>query len=310
MARLNQAAIALLDEELRRRTQVRVLVASGSQTSTEAETAGVIYELLSQRLDRLHRASGQPISYSELRRTIVDLLPDFSDPVLRRSARLNRPKPKFWGTLQQRWIAAGALATFGIGAAGVEAMQQPQYQQSVQQWLKQVEQASNTIKVPQMIVAEVEMPRSSELIPTAQTFAQIVEQSMRAPTLSVTEWRTVVNQWQEAIELLQQVPRRDRDYKTAQTLITQYQKQQYQAKKRLKSETAASDALKIAKTRWKLISKQRSFLKPREITTLRQQSITQLDRIKPEHHVFTEAQQLRNQIHSSNSPAKFVPQTR
>jgi hypothetical protein len=123
-------------------------------------------------------------------------------------------------------------------------------------------------------VTEVELPRSSELIQTATTFASITQQTMSAKALSEPEWQTVISQWQESIELLQQVSPQHHDYKIAQTLIQQYQQYQSQAQQRLVLEKKATQALQVAQARVTWFSPKLQHMTPTE----KAQALHQIER--------------------------------
>jgi hypothetical protein len=230
MVRLNQAAFDLLDTELRR--------------CIEDSPSGLAYQFAAGRLQRLSRASGPPASYAELRQILTDLAPNIRNSVLRQAAATNRlsavtPRRSTITRAEPFSFRPMAIA-IPIVATGLFAL--PSLQLPA---LNQLSGATFTAAA----VTEVELPRSSELIQTATTFASITQQTMTAKALSAPEWQTVISQWQESIELLQQVSPQHRDYKTAQTLIQQYQQHQSQAQQRLALEKKATQALQVAQAR-------------------------------------------------------------
>jgi hypothetical protein len=230
MVRLNQAAFDLLDAELRR--------------CIEDSPSGLAYQFATGRLQRLSRAAGPPASYAELRQILTDLAPNIRSSVLRQAAATNRRSTMTSGrsaiTRLEPFSFRPMAIAIPIVATGLFAL--PSLQLPA---LDQLPGFTFTAAA----VAEVELPRSSELIQTATTFASITQQTMSAKALSEPEWQTVISQWQESIELLQQVSPQHHDYKTAQTLIQQYHEQQVQAQKRLALEKKAIQALQVAQAR-------------------------------------------------------------
>jgi len=100
MACLNDRAFEILQKEILR--------------CTENSPAGKVQqELALKRLERLRVKQGTPASEEELRQTLEDLFPDFSDKVLKAAARANNPigigKPFKVATL----LLAGAAVTVG-----------------------------------------------------------------------------------------------------------------------------------------------------------------------------------------------------
>jgi hypothetical protein len=257
MVRLNQAALDLLQVELRSRTRssyapvkfadaLKSFDADQTSVST-AESEDMVNQLVAHRLQRLHDRSGNSATYGELRQTVVDLIPNFPDTVLHKAAKLNRPAlaevPMAWpGLPLMQWssLVLGAMVG-GIGVLVLPLMQSfgtPDWRVMAQQ-----------LKLPMVSVppiATLDLPRSNELIPTAETFAGIVRQSMQAPALSAAEWQKVINQWQEAIDLLAQVPQSDFEYRNAQHLIQSYKQQQTQAKTQLQQERQATETGELA----------------------------------------------------------------
>jgi hypothetical protein len=274
MVRLNQAALDLLQVELRSRSrssyaQVNLTDALKSLDTVQApvasaETADIVNQLVAHRLQRLHDSKGNSATYRELRKLVIDLIPNFPDAVLQKAAKLNRPAladvPMVWPALPLLQWSNLMLAAM-VGGIGVLVLP-----------LLQTIGAPNLAAVGQQLhlplggtraIAEVQLP-SNELIPTAKTFAAIVQQSMKGPALPVSEWQRVVNQWQEAIDLLAQVPSADAQYAKAQILIQSYQQQQAEAKTRLQQEYQSSQALKSATGRVSWLVKRRKSLNPHQ----------------------------------------------
>jgi hypothetical protein len=271
MSRLHPPAFDLLDAELKR--------------CLEGNAADLAYHFAIGRLQRLSDSDGAPATDKELRKILIDLAPNIRHASLRQAAKLNRPQPEPhrqrsfpWPQFQQTpwdWqqFAWGSALSAGLSAAGLCAL--PFLQGHLA-----------GIKPSLIAVAEMEMPRwvttngrsSSELVKTAQTFAEITQQSMKTPIKSVAEWQTVVNQWQDTIALLQQVTAKSPEYPTAQRLIQQYQQQQTQAQQYLKTEKASHEALKVAKARVRWFSRKAKGMNPQE----KAQAIAQIkQQLKP-----------------------------
>jgi hypothetical protein len=70
-------------------------------------------------------------------------------------------------------------------------------------------------------------------------FQEALNQAEQATTLtksakSKTEWKTVANQWNKAILLMQLVPKSDRNYQVSQQKVVEYQKSLAEVEKKLK----------------------------------------------------------------------------
>lgn len=304
MLRLNQAALDLLQIELRARTRLTyaqvdfadamVLMDTLTVPDSTAEATEVAHELVAHRLQRLHDTSGNPATYLELKRLIIDLLPGFPDPVLYQAARLNAParQGRSMGWVNPiaawRWPVFTTLSAIaGLGMVTLSGSPD-------QLWQRFRTMPGATIKPG--FLAETAAPRSNELIPTAETFAGIVRQQMSASALPVQEWQIVVNQWQEAIDLLAQVPPTDSDYFKAQQLIQLYRQQQSQSQSRQSQERQSQAALKAATGRVNWLLKRSAQLQPAQKTA----AIAALDRqLRPVTKTTTgyaAAQQLRSRL--------------
>ncbi len=78
MGRLYDRAFKILEAEVKRCAQ--------------NDLAGVVgQQIVMQRLEKLCRQQGKPLTAEELRQVIEDQFPDFSQSVLKRAARVNRP---------------------------------------------------------------------------------------------------------------------------------------------------------------------------------------------------------------------------
>ncbi len=97
MARLNNCAWEILHAEVRK-------CAIG--------VAGQVQQgIVLKRLEKLRLQEGLPASLEELRQTVIDLFPNFSEKALKAAARANRP-PGAWGKIK---VAAALL----VGSSGV-----------------------------------------------------------------------------------------------------------------------------------------------------------------------------------------------
>lgn len=70
-------------------------------------------------------------------------------------------------------------------------------------------------------------------------FQEALNQAEQATILtksakSKTEWKTVANQWNKAILLMQLVPKSDRNYKLSQQKVVEYQKSLAEVEQKLK----------------------------------------------------------------------------
>jgi hypothetical protein len=310
MVRLNQAALDLLQVELRSRTRssyapvtfadaLKSFDADQTSVST-AESEDMVNQLVAHRLQRLHDRSGNSATYGELRQTVVDLIPNFPDTVLHKAAKLNRPAlaevPMAWpGLPLMQWssLVLGAMVG-GIGVLVLPLMQSfgtPDWRVMAQQ-----------LKLPMVSVppiATLDLPRSNELIPTAETFAGIVRQSMQAPALSAAEWQKVINQWQEAIDLLAQVPQSDFEYRNAQHLIQSYKQQQTQAKTQLQQERQATEAVKAAQGRVSWLLKRIKKMPPQQRAEALKAVEVQLQPVGKGTTSYAAGQQLRDRLKQS-----------
>jgi hypothetical protein len=297
MPRLNQAAIALIDVELRQRTDVKLLQRVQSSAAI-VESLEVTYELVSHRLQRLKASAGEPLTYLELRKAIVDLVPEFSDRVLRRAAVLNQQR------LNRFQLWQSSLATvnwgrslFGMTMISATTMGVAAMVSTVSLTWRPLPQLNMTaIDMP--AIAEVDWRRSNELIVTAQAFAQVVEPKMRQTPQSATDWQTIEQQWQAAIELLQLVPSRDRDHAQAQQLIQTYRQQQGIAQQHAKAERQGVEALKAAKGRSTWLARQ-TKLTPSERAAIVRQIERQLNTIDKKTAVFSQVAAVRKALKRS-----------
>jgi hypothetical protein len=319
MLRLNQAALDLLQVELRARSRsAYAQVKFGdalksldriSDSVASAENDDIVNELVVHRLKRLHDSAGNSATYRELRKIVVDLIPNFPDAVLHQAAKLNRPAlaevPMVWPALP---LTQWSTLVLGVMVGGIGVLVLPLLQSSGSPyWVQLAKNLNLPMVAPPQIgptsaptIGQVASPRSHELIPTAETFAGIVQQQM-SPTnaLTAAEWQTVMNQWQEAIDLLAQVPAADADYAKAQKQIRSYKQQQMQAKQRLKQERQASEALKSATGRVNWLQSRAAKMTPAQKVAARKAVAVQLQPVVPGTTGYAAAQKLRDRLAQS-----------
>ena len=98
MMRLNHRAFEILRAEV--------------QKCSSPDLAGQVQrDIVLKRLNKLHSSPGEPATLKELRDTVRDIFPNFSEKVLKSAAKANRPP----GALSKiKWVG-GML----VGAAGV-----------------------------------------------------------------------------------------------------------------------------------------------------------------------------------------------
>jgi hypothetical protein len=251
MSRLNQTAFDLLDAELQR--------------SISGTSADLAYQFAKERLQRLCQADGMPANYPELRKILIDLAPKIRPSILRKAAAANCPRESLYCRVSHLFDWNPLTVSVILGTAGLVAL--PFMRLS----LPSIAPVTATI-------AEVNPPRSNEIIQTATTFASITQQSMKSQSLSVKEWQIVIDQWQESIDLLQQVSPQAQDYPAAKTLIQKYQQQQTKAQQRQQAEKTSAQALKVAQARVKWFSNKAKQMNAAEKAL----AIAQIDRqLKP-----------------------------
>jgi tetratricopeptide (TPR) repeat protein len=91
MLRLNQRAFDILKAEVLKK---------GDDFATQVQR-----EIALKRWEKLQQQTGKPLTLDELRETVSDLFPDFSETVLQKAARANRPAPPIWNTIKLGTIA-------------------------------------------------------------------------------------------------------------------------------------------------------------------------------------------------------------
>lgn len=97
MFRLNQRAFEILRAEILR--------------CTSDDPAGQVQRtIVLRRLEKYCAQSGSPLEFEELRDSLDDVFPNFSEQVLQAAARANRPPNAIWGHLQVATIALASLA--------------------------------------------------------------------------------------------------------------------------------------------------------------------------------------------------------
>ena len=88
----------------------KILVAEVVKTASKDPIAGeVSQDLVLKRLDRLRSQKGEPANEAELRELLQDVLPNFSDRVIKQAAKANHPKSKLW-LLPKAAVAIAALS--------------------------------------------------------------------------------------------------------------------------------------------------------------------------------------------------------
>ena len=88
----------------------KILVAELKKVALQDPIAGeTAQDLALKRLDRLRSQKGNPADEAELRELLQDVLPDFSDRVIRQAAKANRSKSKLW-LLPKVAVAMAALS--------------------------------------------------------------------------------------------------------------------------------------------------------------------------------------------------------
>ncbi len=98
MYRLNKRAFEILLKELE--------TCSGNDEISKIER-----QIVMKRLEKLRREKGSPITIDELRDTVVDTFPQFSEKVLKQAAKANQP-PGFFSNI--KWVVILTTTTAGI----------------------------------------------------------------------------------------------------------------------------------------------------------------------------------------------------
>lgn len=102
MFRLNQRAFEIL------KTEVQRLGGTGDLASQ------VQREIALRRLEKLCAQKGIPLTYEELRETLIDLFPNFGEKSLKMAARANQTSAVALSLVKLKWVLA-----LGLGVAGV-----------------------------------------------------------------------------------------------------------------------------------------------------------------------------------------------
>lgn len=97
MNRLNQRAFDIL------RAEIQAL-------ATKTGTPAIQVEIALQRLAKLRQQAGSRCGVEELRHTLNDVFPTFSEPVLKRAARANRPPSRLWQSIQLATVGTATIA--------------------------------------------------------------------------------------------------------------------------------------------------------------------------------------------------------
>lgn len=82
------------------------------QKCSEADLAAQVgRDIVLKRLEKLRSSSGSPASLQELRDTVSDIFPNFSEKALNAAARANRPP----GALSKiKWVAGILIGSVGM----------------------------------------------------------------------------------------------------------------------------------------------------------------------------------------------------
>ncbi|MFB2971472.1 hypothetical protein ACE1CD_21100 [Aerosakkonema sp. BLCC-F183] len=76
------------------------IMAAEVKKCSEGVIAGEVQRnIVLKRLERLRSQAGAPLSYAELRETVIDFFPNFSEKVLKQAAKVNRP-PGAWSKIK------------------------------------------------------------------------------------------------------------------------------------------------------------------------------------------------------------------
>ena len=117
MTRLNESAFQILRAEVQK--------SSGAERLVQVQQ-----DIVLKRLEKLRSSQGSPISLEELRQTVIDIFPNFSEKALKAAARANRPPGNSFSKL--KWTAV-LLLTSAAGAVGVLSLLYPMVHQPVAQ---------------------------------------------------------------------------------------------------------------------------------------------------------------------------------
>ena len=169
--------------------------------------------ILLARLDTLHHKSGRAMTQAQLWEEVCDILPNIDRQVLQQSSRIDPGSP-----------AVGA--TIGIGAAGVGAAA---VLVSSSLGVGEVTQFGLPLGLPSDLLNKTEVASAkthyAETFETAKAFGWQAALRGQNPPHSATHWGETATLWQQAIALLDQIPKHDGYYPAAQQKKAFYQVQ-------------------------------------------------------------------------------------
>jgi predicted translin family RNA/ssDNA-binding protein len=135
--------------------------------------------------------------------------------------------------------------------------------------------------------------RSGNLIQAAKAFANVAQQTTKGNAHSVAEWQEIQNQWQAAIDRIEQIKEDNPDYEQAQELLANYQQKQSQARIRLEAEKESVQAYEQAQQLTQTLLANAKSLEPNQVASQLQAIENQLDKVQPGTTVFAKAQTLQ-----------------
>jgi hypothetical protein len=98
MARINGRALEILGTEVQK--------CAGNDLALQVQR-----EIVLKRLERLRSQDGQLVSYEQMRETVIDFFPNFSDKALKSAAKANRP-PGVWSKI--KWVTILLAGSAGM----------------------------------------------------------------------------------------------------------------------------------------------------------------------------------------------------
>ena len=158
MTRLNESAFQILRAEVQK--------SSGAERLVQVQQ-----DIVLKRLEKLRSSQGSPISLEELRQTVIDIFPNFSEKALKAAARANRPPGNSFSKL--KWTAV-LLLTSAAGAVGVLSLLYPMVHQPV---------AQNAPSFPQLSMDE----HYQQAIALVEQAERLINQGTTAADLTLGE---------------------------------------------------------------------------------------------------------------------------
>ncbi|MEO0645466.1 MAG: hypothetical protein AAFZ17_04825 [Cyanobacteria bacterium J06650_10] len=169
--------------------------------------------ILLARLDTLHHKSGRAMTKAQLWEEVCDILPNIDRHVLNQSSRIDLGSP-----------AVGA--TIGIGAAGIGAAA---VMLSGPLGMGEMAQLTAPSNLFGKAIGKTEIANAkthyAETFETAKAFGWQAALKGQNPPHSAAHWGETATLWQQAIALLNQIPKSDGYYTAAQQKKTFYQDQ-------------------------------------------------------------------------------------